>query len=147
ADAEMDALDTIDPATEAVADEKFKDDIKNATHKEQGDTIYLTKYAPNRLTYHSDSKGDRLAVFSEVYFPYGWHATVDGNPASIGRVNYILRAVNIPAGSHTVEMWFDPKSIHTTVSVATASVILIYLLLAGALFMLFKNYRPATDDK
>ncbi len=147
ADAEMDALDTIDPATEAVADEKFKDVIKNASPKEQGDTIYLTKYAPNRLTYHSDSKGDRLAVFSEVYFPYGWHATVDGNPASIGRVNYILRAVNIPAGSHTVEMWFDPKSIHTTVSVATASVILIYLLLAGALFMLFKNYRPAADDK
>lgn len=146
ADAEMDALDTIDPATEAVADDKFKDIIKNASPKEQGDTIFLTKYAPNRLTYHSDSRGDRLAVFSEVYFPYGWHATVDGNPAEIGRVNYLLRAINIPAGNHTVEMWFDPDSIHKTVSVATVSVILIYLLLAGALFMLVRNYRPKTGD-
>ncbi|MDE6225414.1 MAG: YfhO family protein, partial [Muribaculaceae bacterium] len=146
ADAEMDALDTIDPASEAVADEKFKDVIKGASPKEEGDTIFLTKYAPNRLTYHSESNGDRLAVFSEVYFPYGWHATIDGKSVNIGRVNYLLRAMNIPAGKHTVEMWFDPTSIHTTVSIATCSVIIIYLMLGFAIFLLIKNYRPATEE-
>ncbi|MDE5572260.1 MAG: hypothetical protein K2I94_00655, partial [Muribaculaceae bacterium] len=83
ADAEMDALDTLDPAVEAVADEKFNGTIKAASPKEEGDTIFLTKYAPNRLTYHSDSNGERLAVFSEVYFPYGWHATIDGKSTNI----------------------------------------------------------------
>lgn len=146
ADAEMDALDTLDPASEAVADEKFKDVIKGASPREEGDTIFLTKYAPNRLTYHSESNGDRLAVFSEVYFPYGWHATIDGKSVNIGRVNYLLRAMNIPAGKHTVEMWFDPTSIHTTVSIATCSVIIIYLMLGFAIFLLIKNYRPTTEE-
>ena len=146
ADAEMDALDTLDPAVEAVADEKFNGTIKAASPKEEGDTIFLTKYAPNRLTYHSDSNGDRLAVFSEVYFPYGWHATIDGKSTNIGRVNYLLRAINVPAGKHTIEMWFDPDSIHTTVSIATCSVILIYLMIGVAIFYLIKNYRPATEE-
>ena len=97
-----------------------------------GDTIFETYYAPNRLKYHVKTAKGGVAVFSEVYFPWGWHATVDGKPVEPGRVNYLLRALKVPAGSHTVEMWFDPESLHTTTTVAYVAIIAIYLLLAGA---------------
>ena len=74
-----------------------------------------------------------MAVFSEVYFPWGWHVTIDGKPAELGRVNYVLRALNIPAGEHEVEMVFDPQSLHTTDMLARIAIILIYVALAGGI--------------
>ena len=68
-------------------------------------------------------------MFSEVYFPWGWKAEIDGEKAEIARVNYILRAVNVPAGKHTVTMTFDPESLHVTGTIATIAVIIIYLAL------------------
>lgn len=133
ADNEMAALSHLDLTKEAVADARFHTILGESRPKSPGDTIFETTYAPNRLTYHVDSKHGGVAVFSEVYFPWGWHATIDGKPATLGRVNYTLRALDIPAGSHTVEMSFNPESIRVTETVATVSVILIYLLAAGAL--------------
>lgn len=78
-----------------------------------------------------------MGVFSEVWFPWGWKATIDGQPAQLGRVNYLLRALHIPAGKHEIEMVFDPDSIHTTSGVAYASVSIIYLLVLLALFLNF----------
>ncbi|MCI9607204.1 MAG: YfhO family protein [Muribaculaceae bacterium] len=146
ADAEMAALSVIQPRTAAVADRSFASSIKLPAPTQPGDTIFETSYAPNRLTYHVSAAGPALAVFSEVYFPWGWHATVDGKPADISRVNYLLRAVNIPAGSHTVEMWFDPKSLHTTTTAATISIILIYLIAAAALAMALKGRKPSGNN-
>ena len=134
ADAEMAALSEIDPAVTAVADSRFRPILGDmATPKAPGDTIFETSYAPNRLTYHARSAKGGLAVFSEVYFPWGWKATVDGAPAEIGRVDYLLRAMRLPAGSHTIEMWFDPDSLRTTTTTAYISIILIYLALAAAI--------------
>lgn len=130
ADAEMDALSTIDLRRRAVADRKFAETLKGAKPLAEGDTIFETTYAPNRLTYHVDSKNGGVAVFSEIYFPWGWHAEIDGTPAEIGRVNYVLRALSVPTGSHTITMWFDPQSLHSTCAAATVAIILIY---AGAL--------------
>lgn len=79
-------------------------------------------------------------MFSEVFFPWGWTATIDGNPAEIGRVNYLLRALKVPAGEHEIVMTFDPQSTHTASTVASVSIILIYILLVGALVLTF---RPA----
>ncbi len=136
ADAEMAALSALDPAHQAVADRKFLDALGGDVVKPvAGDTIFLTSYTPNRLTYHVDTRSSGLGVFSEVYFPWGWKAEVDGEPAPLGRVNYILRALRIPAGAHTVTMTFDPESIHTTGAVAYASVSIIYLLLLLAIFV------------
>lgn len=100
-----------------------------------GDTIYLTSYSPNRLTYHATTAAGGIGVFSEVYFPWGWKADIDGQPAQLARVNYLLRAMAIPAGHHTISMVFDPDSIHTTSAVAYACVTLIYLLLCAAIFV------------
>lgn len=132
-DDEMQGLLSENPATTATADAKFKEIIGEGLPKTAGDTIRLTTYAPNKLTYHAESKNGGVAVLSEVYFPWGWNATIDGEPVQIGRVNYILRAVRIPAGSHTLEMTFDPKSLHTTTLVARIAIIVIYLACVAAL--------------
>ncbi|MDE5687516.1 MAG: YfhO family protein [Paramuribaculum sp.] len=142
-DAEMAALSTISPATTAVADNKYSSVLGSAAPKAPGDTIFETSYAPNRLTYHARSARGGLAVFSEVFFPWGWKATIDGEPAEIGRVNYLLRAINIPAGSHTVEMRFDPQSLKTTTIAAYIAVILIFLLVAAGIAVALLSAKPA----
>lgn len=98
-------------------------------------TIKLDSYAPNRITYTSHSSEEGLAVFSEVYYPHGWQALIDGEPAEILRANYILRALVIPEGEHRIEFVFDPKSIHITEMIANIGNIL--LLLSGIATVLF----------
>jgi hypothetical protein len=132
ANAEMDALATINPATQAVADKKFESALGAAKPVADGDGITLDKYTPNQLTYTVNSANGGVAVFSEVWFPWGWHATIDGKDAAIGRVNYVLRAMRVPAGQHKVVMTFNPESLHVTGTIAYVSIALIYLLLIGA---------------
>ncbi len=146
ADAEMDALSSLDPAHEAVADARFRDALQQAVRASEGDTIRLTAYTPNRLTYHADTRDGGLAVFSEVWFPWGWKAEIDGKPALLGRVDYVLRALRLPPGSVTVTMTFDPDSIHTTVAIAYACVTLIYILVVLALFLKYIRTRKPGDD-
>lgn len=133
ANAEIAALGTLMPEVEAVADKTMEGILGQAAPGDSTDVITLTSYAPNRLTYKTNTTTSRVAVFSEVYFPWGWEATIDGKPAEIARVNYVLRAMVIPSGSHEIAMTFDPQSVHTTVSVATVSVIVIYLLVVAAI--------------
>ncbi len=134
ADAEMDALASINPAVEAVADEKFRAVLgEPAAAPSADDYVRLTAYTPNTLTYETSTGADAVAVFSEIYFPWGWSATIDGEKAEIGRVDYVLRALRLPAGKHTVVMNFDPQSLRVTGGVAYACIILIYLLLAGSI--------------
>ncbi len=136
ADAEMAALDasTLDFGRQAVADRRFAGVLPEEPSLAPGDTIYMTSYSPNELKYHVATANGGVGVFSEIYFPWGWKATVDGQPAELARVNYVLRAMALPAGSHEVTMRFEPASIRTTASVAYACVTLIYLLLAAAVF-------------
>jgi len=133
ADQEMAFLDHFNPATQAVADAKFGDVLGTAKPRSAGDTISLTSYAPNHLTYHSHSANGGLAVFSEIYFPWGWKINVDGQPAEMGRVNYVLRAMQLPAGDHEIDFRFDPDEVNRTETLASVAVIVIYLLLLGAL--------------
>lgn len=133
ADSEMDALSVLDLRHEAVADTRFKNILGSNAEYSPGDTIYETTYAPNRLRYHIKTEKGGLAVFSEIYFPWGWHATIDGEPAEIGRVNYVLRALRVPAGTHEIIMTFDPPSLHATGAAATVAIIVIYIATALAL--------------
>lgn len=139
AQAEMAVLDTLHTAVGAVTDESFRSVLGEAKAVMPGDTIIETVYKPNELHYKAISRNGGLAVFSEIYFPWGWTATVDGKEVPVGRVNYVLRALQLPAGEHTVVFRFDPQSVHATETVAYASVALIYLALIGAFLLLGKG--------
>ena len=106
-----------------------------------GDTIYLSSYTPNRITYHASTLNGGIGVFSEVYFPWGWKAEIDGNEVPIARVNYLLRAISLPAGSHTVTMTFEPASIKTSGAIAYACVTLIYMLVLAGIFFACRRER------
>lgn len=147
ADAEMEAMMSLDPRREAVADQRFAQELGMSTAIAAGDTITLESYTPNRIVYHSQTSGPAIAVFSEVWFPWGWKATVDGQPAQLGRVNYILRAMRLPAGEHEVVMTFDPDSLHVTGHIAYASVSVIYLLVLLAIFFSAGVSLIKTDPK
>lgn len=146
-DQEIAAIETLQFDSVAVADKRFKSVLGESQAKTPGDTIFETSYAPNRLTYHVDTKRGGVAVFSEVYFPWGWHVTIDGKPVELGRVNYVLRALYVPAGSHTIEMKFDPESLHTTNNAATIAVIAIYLLLIGAAVSVIISKKNGSKTK
>lgn len=143
-DAEMATLLNIDPERTAVADKSMEKVLGNASGITPGDYIRETGYAPNRLTYKSHSAHGGLAVFSEVYFPWGWQATIDGHPVEIGRVDYTLRAMKIPAGDHEIVMTFAPKSLEVTNAIGIAGCIVVYLLLIAAIAFAAKRYA---DDK
>ena len=107
-DDESAALNTLDLHKTAVADEQFRDALTCSGAPNESDKIELVEYKPNKLTYISNSANDRVAVFSEIYYPDGWHICVDGKEIALGRVNYVLRAAVLPAGEHTVTMHFMP---------------------------------------
>ena len=135
--AESDALDTLDLTTTAVLDKEF---AAHAANPEPGIApdaeIRLTAFTPKQLDYDYTSSTPGTVVFSEIYYPYGWKATIDGQPAEHFRVNYLLRALNVPAGTHHITFLFDPDSIRKGDAIATACVIVMYLailaLVAGA---------------
>jgi hypothetical protein len=145
ADEEMEALGTLDPATEAVADARFRTALgdEKVTSPAPGDFIKLTEYEPNKLTYKVRSAAGGLAVLSEIYFPWGWKATLDGSDTElpIGRVDYVLRAVKLPKGDHTLTLTFNPASVRTTNAIATTAVLLVYLLLALAAILAIGKSR------
>ncbi len=147
ADKEMKFLDNFNAANHAVADAKFKDVLKNAVPKQPGDTIYETTYAPNKLTYKSHSAKGGLAVFSEIYFPWGWNITIDGKPAQMGRVNYVLRAMQVPAGDHEIVFHYDPQEVHDTETASTVCIAAIFLsLLATINLAVFRNRKNDDDE-
>ena len=130
---EMQALDTINTGLVAVADNSFRNVLGETSAPLAGDTIYETRYAPNRLNYISKTGKENVAVFSEVYFPWGWKATIDGEEVPIGRVDYVLRAIRVPAGEHEIEFVFDPDSLKATNALAIVSLCFIGLICALAL--------------
>jgi len=143
ADAELQAVKTINPREEAVVDRRFAELIRVAeTAGAPGDTIFLTSYEPNLLTYQAELSSDRVAIFSEIFYKYGWKASVDDKPADHFRANYVLRGMTLPAGSHTVTFRFDPESYRTGNRVSLAgSVLLLAFLLLAALPLLKKRSR------
>lgn len=140
ANEEIDALHTADPAGTAVVDARFKEALKGLTesHRDSLSTIRLTSYEPNRLVYETHNSGDAVAVFSEIYYPGGWRVTVDGQPATLGRADYILRALYLPAGEHTVEMRFDPQSLHVTEGIAYTA---LALMVVGIMAVIWRQRK------
>lgn len=139
ANEEIDAIGQVDLQQTAIVDSKFKEALKgvNEGYKDSLSTIRLTGYEPNQLVYETSSPKDGVVVFSEIYYP-GWTATIDGKPTDIARADYILRAMNVPAGKHTIEMRFDPQSLHVTEGIAYGA---IALLLIGVIILVWINRK------
>ena len=134
ANAEYAGVGKIDVRHEAVADKKFEAALGQTKANDSTAIVKLDKYEPNNLQYTVNSKNGGVVVFSEIYYP-GWTATIDGQPAELGRVNYILRALNVKAGKHTVVLDFHPTSISTTETIAYIAIVILLLAIAGAGYM------------
>ncbi len=142
ADAELQAIRTINPKEVAVTDRRFEEMIPVAAPvSSPGDTIYLTSYEPNLLTYRAELTSERVAIFSEIYYKYGWKAFVDDTPADHFRANYVLRGMTLPAGSHTITFRFEPESYRIGNKVSLAGSILLLAFLVLAAIPLFKQRR------
>ena len=140
ANAELDAVGKINLKHEAVADMRFKATLGES--KTQGNVAKaeITQYTPNRLTYRVESDKGGVLVFSEIYYPE-WTATVDGQPVELGRVNYILRAINIKPGQHEVTLTFEPQSVTRTELVAYISYAILLILVGGILVWNWKKRK------
>ena len=132
ANEEIDGVGRIDLRHEAVADAKFKAQLGEAVEQDTASIVTITAYEPNQVTYDVNSGKGGVVVFSEVYYP-GWTATIDGEPAELGRVNYILRALNVKPGKHEVVLSFFPKSVQVTETIAYVAYGLL-IVVAGCMY-------------
>lgn len=132
----------IDLRHEAVADAKFKEQLGEAVEQDTASIVSITAYEPNQLKYDVNSGKGGVIVFSEIYYP-GWTATVDGEPVELGRVNYILRAINVKPGKHEVVLSFFPKSVDTTESIAYIAYGILIIVILGALYMEYRRRRKS----
>ena len=140
ANEEIDKLGKIDLRHEAVADKQFESVLKVSNAQGNVSQVELVSYAPNKLKYNVSSEKGGVVVFSEIYYP-GWTATIDGQKTELGRVNYILRALNVEKGKHTIELAFDPQSVHTTEIIATISFATLLILIAFIAFLGYKKRK------
>lgn len=144
ANAEYAGVGKIDVSHEAVADKKFEPILGQTQTNDSTASVVLTKYEPNNMTYTVNSTKGGVVVFSEVYYP-GWTATIDGQPAELGRVNYILRALNVKAGKHEVVLDFHPTSISTTETIAYAALIVLLLAICVAIYSEKKKQKTTKE--
>jgi hypothetical protein len=114
--------------------------------KDSAAAIKLSKYGLNSLSFTSNNSKNGLAVFSDIWYPYGWEATVDGKPTPIMRVNYVLRAIKVDAGKHNIEFKFRPASYMTGDKIALFSSIILIVLVLLTLWMSFKNNNNSEND-
>ncbi len=140
ANEELDALGKLNLRHEAVADARFQSQLGESKNQDSTSIVKLTAYEPNQLTYDVRSATGGIVVFSEIFYPE-WTATVDGKPVEIGRVDYVLRALNVDKGHHKVVLTFDPKSVKQTETVAYLSYGVLLLV------VLFAVYFKRKEDK
>jgi hypothetical protein len=111
---------------------KFKiQDLKPAG--DSSSVISLKEFTPPHIKYESQSSLEGLVVFSEIYYPQGWHAFIDGKETEILRADYVLRALAIPAGKHDIEFKFEPKPYRVGNKVTLASCWAVLLISLGCL--------------
>jgi len=129
---ESDALNTINLHNTLVTDVKFNDFVKDfKPNHDSTAKIQLTKYAPDYVEYDYTASVPGTVVFSEIYYPYGWKAYIDGQPSDHFRANYTLRAMNVPAGQHHIRFEFRPDTVEKWGKVSIACCYLIYLTILG----------------
>jgi len=147
ADQEIMALSQFDPKAEVIVNKKFSSFIEGKTFNPDGSSVKLTGYEPDDLKYEANLNGEQLVVFSEIYYPKGWKAFVDGKETPHFQADYVLRAMVIPAGKHEIEFKFGPQSYFTGNKVSMASSVLLLLAIAAYLFFRFKKQGINHEEK
>ncbi len=125
---------------EAVADKKFEEQLGQSVEQDTLSRVTITAYEPNQLTYEVNSGKGGVVVFSEIYYP-GWTATVDGQEQPLGRVNYVLRALQVKPGKHEVVLSFFPKSIDRTETIAYMAYVLLLLIIVALVWTAYRKRR------
>jgi hypothetical protein len=137
---EISMVNKFDPKNQAIIDARFKDQITKTDYPATpGDTIVLKSYKPNELIYTCSTGSERLAVFSEIYYPAGWKAYIDGAQKSYFRTDYVLRGMIVPAGNHEIKFTFRPSSYYAGNTISLASSLIFILLVAGYIAYSLKN--------
>jgi hypothetical protein len=139
-DEEIKTVGEINPAKTVVVDERYKNEVEGFVYKPDATAkILLKDYLPNKLTYESNTSNEQLAVFSEIYYKDGWNAYVDGELKPHFGVDYVLRAMRVPAGKHTIEFKFEPASYHTLGKISLTSCLLLFGFLGASVFITLKK--------
>jgi hypothetical protein len=133
----------------AIIDKRFESEVKGLNiQTDTAASIILTGYAPNKLSYQSNASSVQLAVFSEIYYDKGWDVYIDGQSASHFRADYVLRALVVPKGKHTIEFKFEPKTIIMGEKIALASSAILYgslIIILGLSFFASKKEESANQ--
>ena len=143
---EMNALTTFNPADTVVIDKKFQSAANKPFSFDSSATIELVKNDNDIITYKTTSAAPQFAVFSEVYYDIGWTAYIDGKEADYVKANYVLRAMHIPAGNHTIEFKFDPASHKIGSTITLICSILMIALLGFGLWIFYKKKEPVVIE-
>ncbi len=139
-DEEIAVVGEINPATTAVIDERYKNELDGYMNSvDYTATIKLTDYKPNHLIYESNSKSEQLAVFSEIYYKDGWNAYIDGILKPHFGVDYVLRGMRVSAGDHKIEFKFEPEKFYTRQKITLISSLLLFGFVSVSLFMSLKR--------
>ena len=141
--AEMKALDTFNPSDTAVVDEQFKNLVTAYTPADSTATISMTSFDNDAISYKTSTTSNHVAVFSEIYYK-DWKVYIDGKPASFFKADYVLRAMVVPAGNHTIEFKFEPAVYFTGKKISNIACWLIALLLLGCIGLQFRNNKKET---
>ena len=146
ADEEMKALDSFDPAAVAFVDERFKSAVPFIPVYDSSAYIKLVENKNDEIKYEFNAATNQFAVFSEIYYPKGWDAYIDGKKTPYVKTNYALRGLAIPAGKHTIDFVFDPVSMRKGEHIARYTNIFSVLLVLFCLFMIWKNRKKTSTD-
>jgi hypothetical protein len=135
-DSEINALSNFDPASTAIIDQKWEKEVSEKSFSyDSTASISLKSYKADELAYATRSSSAQMTVFSEIFYPLGWNAYVDGKLTPHFGVNYVLRAMIVPAGQHEVVFKFEPESYYKGEKIALAGSILLFLFVLGGVWM------------
>jgi len=145
ANKEISLIKSLNPSREATIDNIFKDQITKPSYPVlENEKIVLVSYQPDELVYKSTAKEEKLAIFSEIYYPAGWKCFIDGKENKYFRADWVLRGMIVPAGDHEIKFTFKPSSYYTGNKISLASSVLLILVIAGYFFTRF--YKKSTAE-
>ena len=139
ADDEIMKLGEINTKEVAVVNEKYSAEVGAKPRYEADATIQMKSYEPNKLEYESNSKGPQVAVFSEIYYPKGWVASIDGKETPYFNADFVLRGLAVPAGKHIITFEFKPAAYYTGEKIAMAGSLLVLVVSLGGIFMAYRQ--------